>query len=176
VALAALLVVFSCAFALVAAAPLASAGEDDTNLPESGIRYPDGFDPNTVGELSGKARDVLQPEKGPVRFQLDTGRETYTILASPRWYWDDVKAGVSDGSDIRVRGSKSLGRDGNLYIIAQEVEILPAGQKMVFRSEDGRPLWKGPSMGARRGHGGPGSSPGGMGTGGMGGRGGRGRR
>ncbi|MEW6441403.1 MAG: OB-fold nucleic acid binding domain-containing protein [bacterium] len=145
------------------------------HLPESGIRYPEGFDPNTVGEVTGKARGLLQPEKGPVRFQVDTGRGTYTVLASPGWYWDDVKPRVAEGTDIRVRGSKTLGRDGNLYIIAQEVEVLAAGEKIVLRSEDGRPLWRGPSMGARHGHGGPGSSQGGMGMGGMGGGAGRGR-
>jgi hypothetical protein len=151
----------------------AHAEEKEGVLPESGIRYPGGFDPNTVGKVEGKAHGCFQPKSGPVRFQVVSGRETYTVLVSPAWYWKDLGAKVSDGTQVRVRGSKSLGRDGELYIIAQEIQILPSGQSLVFRSEDGFPLWKGSrrkTMGTHRGFG---SSQRGMGgtrggSGGMG--------
>lgn len=134
----------------------AQAEEKEIVLQESGIHYPAGFDPNTVGKVEGKAHGCFQPKSGPVRFQVVSGRETYTVLVSPAWYWKDLGAKISGGTQVWVRGSKSLGRDGKLYIIAQEIRILPSGQSVVFRSEDGVPLWKGPrrrTMGIQQGAG-----------------------
>ena len=152
----------------------AQAQEKDITLEGSGIHYPGGFDPNTVGEVQGKAYGYAQPGSGPVHFRLDSGKESYTVLASPRWYWSDLGGTLSDGAGVRVRGSKSLGKDGNLYIIAQEVRLLPSGKTLVFRDESGYPLWKGPRMGTTGSQGGFGSRQRGMGGGG--GAMGRGRR
>jgi hypothetical protein len=154
----------------------AHAQEGDTVLEGSGINYPGGFDPNTVGEVRGKAYGLSVPERGPVRFRLETGKETYTVLASPKWFWKDLNAELPDGAEIRVRGSKTLGRDANLYIIAQKIRIGSSGRPMDLRDGGGFPLWKGPGTGGMgapggspmRGGGGMGSGPGGMG--GMGGR------
>lgn len=140
------------------AAQQAQAEEKDAVLPESGIHYPGGFDPNTVGNVEGKVHGYFQPKSGPVRFRVSSGRETYTVLVSPAWYWKDLGAKISDGTQVRIQGSKSLGRDGKLYIIAQEIQILPSGQSMVFRSEDGFPLWKGSRRRTMGTHRGPGSS------------------
>ena len=146
------------------AAQQARAEEKEGVLPESGIRYPGGFDPNTVGKLEGKVYGYFQPKRGPVRFQVASGRETYTVLVSPAWYWKDLGVKVSDGTQVRVQGSKSLGRDGKLYVIAQEIQILPSGQSLVFRSEDGFPLWKGSRRRTMGTHRGPSSSQRRMGT------------
>jgi hypothetical protein len=150
------------------------AQEKDTVLPESGIHYPGGFDPNTIGEVRGKAFDPLIPTNGPVQFRLASGRETYIVLASPKWYWNDLRVNLSEGTEVRVRGSKSLGKDGKLYIIAQELQVLPDGKPLAFRGEDGYPIWKRTAAGSTGGRGGAGSSQGGMG-GGFGGMG-RGKR
>jgi len=150
------------------------AADPDTVLAGSGIRYPGGFDPDTVGEIRGRASGYSTPDEGPVFFRLSTERENYTVLASPPWYWKDIKADLPDGSDVRVRGSKTLGKDMVLYVIAQEVQFLPSGKSWVFRDGDGYPLWKGrkgvaagSGMGGaspmRRGGGGAGGGPGGPG-------------
>jgi hypothetical protein len=150
----------------------AFAQEKDMVLPESGIHYPGGFDPNTVGEIQGRAYGYSQATDGPIHFRLDSGKETYWVLASPQWYWNDLGAKIPDGTEVRVRGSKSLGKDGNLYLIAQEMLLLPAGKTYTFRDDDGYPLWKGPrtgTQGSRGGFGSPregiGGGPGGMGRG-----------
>ncbi len=148
------LVCLICCVVFLLAGQEARAEEKDAILPESGIHYPGGFDPNTVGSVEGTVYGYLQPKSGPVRFRVASGRETYTVLVSPAWYWKDLGAKISDGTQVRIQGSKSLGRDGKLYIIAQEIQILPSGQSMVFRSEDGFPLWKGSrrrTMGTHRG-------------------------
>ena len=171
---------FALLFIVCLALPLPSVqpalGEEkDFVLAESGIHYPGGYDPNTVDEVRGKAYGYSQPESGPGRFQIVSGKETFTVLTSPRWYWNDLGGKFSDGAEVRVRGSKTLGKDGNLYIIAQEMLVLPSGQSLVFRNEDGYPLWKGSGMGPAGTRGGMTSSPAGrsgMGSSGMG----RGRR
>jgi hypothetical protein len=155
----------------------AQAQEGDTVLPGSGIRYPGGFDPNTIGEIRGRAYGIFVPERGPVQFRLETGKETYTVLASPKWFWTDLAAELPDGTEIRVRGSKTLGRDANLYVIAQRIRIGSSGRSVVLRDDNGFPLWKGPKfggMGAPGGFGSPMGGSGGMGSrpGGMGGMGG----
>ena len=140
------------------------AEERDIVLEESGIHYPGGFDPNTVGEIQGKAFNFSRPERGPVRFQLSTDRGTYTILTSPPWYWNEFRGKIHEGTEVTVRGSKSFGRDGNLYVIAQEVQIISSGQSLLFRGKDGTPLWKASGWSGR-------GSSGGFGVGGAGGHG-----
>ena len=151
---------------------MALAQEKDIVLPESGIHYPGGFDPNTVGEVQGRTYGYSQSPAGPMQFRLDSGKETYRVLASPQWYWNDLGAKVPDGTEVRVRGSKSLGKDGNLYLIAQEMQVLSTGKTYAFRDDDGYPFWKGPRTGAQGSRGGFGSpqkgiggGPGGMGKG-----------
>jgi hypothetical protein len=160
---------------LVFAPAAFAAGERDTVLPESGIHYPGGFDVNTVGVIRGKASDVTVPESGPVRFRVDSGREVFTVLASPAWYWNDVKGSMVNGTDVQVRGSKTLGKDGNLYVVAQEVRIFPSNKVLVFRGEDGSPSWRGGGL-PGEGRGGFGSPMRGDGAGQGMGAGGRGRR
>lgn len=172
---AALLVLAIWAVCTLPSARSAQAQEQDTVLPESGIRYPGGFDPNTIGEVRGKASDLTRTERGPVRFRLVSERNTYTVLACPPWMWIDLKVDLPDGTEVKVRGSKSLGNDGNLYVIAQEMELPETGKSIAFRDDSGIPLWKGSPgrrMGTGRGVGSPMGGPGGMPSG-RGGRGGR---
>lgn len=154
----------------------AHAEEGDIVLQGSGVHYPGGFDPNTVGEVQGKAYGLAQPQQGPVRFRLEAGKETYTVLASSGWYWKDLKTQLSDGSNVVVQGSKTLGNDMQLYIVAQKIRLLDSGRTVVLRDAAGKPLWKGQAGGAAGTQGGfmggSGSMGGGFGGmgGGMGGR------
>jgi hypothetical protein len=137
------------------------AEERDIILEESGIHYPGGFDPNTVGEVQGKAFHFSRPDRGPVRFQVLTIQGTYTILTSPPWYWNDLPVKLTEGAEVIIRGSKSLGRDGNLYVIAQEIQIISSGQSFLFRGRDGTPLWKSSGWSGRGSSRESGPSPGG---------------
>jgi hypothetical protein len=148
----------------------ARGADDGVVLEGSGIRYPAGFDQNTVGEIRGTAHGIERPEHGPVRFRLDSGGETYVVLASPEWYWEDLRTEIADGVEVTVRGSKTLGRDMVLYVIAQEIRIAPSGRAWVFRDDRGFPLWKsaGNGMGPGGGSGSPMLRGGAGGGGGMG--------
>lgn len=130
--------------------PLFSYAQDNNIvLPDSGIKYPGGFDENTVGVVQGRAYEFIQPAKGPVQFRLDSGKENYITIVSPAWYWKDLGVKIPDGTEVKVRGSKSLGKDGKLYIVAQEMVILSTGKVYAFRTDNGYPLWKGGSSGTR---------------------------
>jgi hypothetical protein len=154
----------------------AHAEDGDVVLQGSGVRYPGGFDPNTVGEVQGKAYGLAQPQHGPVRFRLEAGNDTYTVLASSGWYWKDLNAQLPDGSNVVVRGSKTLGSDMQLYVVAQKIRLLDSGRSLVLRDGAGKPLWRGQAGGASGTQGGfmggSGSMGGGFGGmgGGMGGR------
>jgi len=153
-----LLAVLSAAWLLLSGG-VAAALEEGALLEGSGIHYPGGFDPNTVGEVRGTARGVDKPERGPIRFRLDSGKEMYTVLVSPSWYWEDLRTEIPEGAEVSVRGSKTLGRDMEMYIIAQEIRILSGGRSWTFRDEAGFPLWKGGRGGAGMGVGGGSGSP-----------------
>lgn len=145
------------------------AAESETALSDSGIRYPGGFDPNTVGDVTGKVSGVHLPEQGPVLFRLDTGRESYTVLASASWYWKDLGIDLAEGTEVRVRGSKTLGKDGNLYVVAQNIRITGSNKSFSLRDSAGSPLWGGGSgrgMNSPGGGGMMGGRPGGMERGG----------
>jgi hypothetical protein len=120
----------------------------DFFLPESKIRYPGGFDPNTVGQINGTAFSFSFPETGPVSFHVSFLNETYTVLLSPAAAWnEDLKEILKEGAQVRILGSKTLGADGRLYLIAQQVEIPHLGRTINFRSERGDPLWKSSEVG-----------------------------
>ncbi len=152
------------------------AQEKDIILEASGIHYPGGYDLHTVGEVRGKVSQLIRPDKGPVLFTLVSDRETYTVLTSPAWYWNDSQIKNFEGQEVTVRGSKSLGKDGNLYVIAREIAIPASGKSIELRGADGTPLWKGgrSGWGSSGGGGSVSGTRGGLG-GGFGG-GGRGRR
>lgn len=153
------LLLFPAFLALILSFPAgAHAADPDTVLAGSGIRYPGGFDPDTVGEIRGRVSGSSTPDEGPVSFRLSTGQESYIILASPPWYWKDIKVDLPDGFEARVRGSKTLGKDMALYVIAQEVQLLSSGKTWSFRDGDGYPLWKG-RQGVAAGSGMGGASP-----------------
>jgi hypothetical protein len=134
--------------------PIAHAQEQDKPLSGSGILYPGGFDLNTIGDIRGKIKDTTLPASGPVRLTLISDRETYIVLTSPQWFWKEVGAAIAEGTEVIVRGSKSLGTDGNLYIIAQEIQVPSLQKSFIFRSTSGSPLWSGARTGQTGTHGG----------------------
>jgi hypothetical protein len=136
-----LLSIFLCLLAI----SLAGAAEQDKTFAQSGIHFPGGFDLNTVGELNGKITDFYRPsDNGPVIVTLETAWEKYAVVTCPPWYWDELKIKVSVGEEVRVIGSKSLGKDSNLYIITQEIHFVEQGKTITLRSKTGTPLWSGP--------------------------------
>jgi hypothetical protein len=142
------------------------AQEKNVILSDSGIIYPGGYDLNTVGDIQGKIKGILIPGSGPVRITLTVDKETYTVLASPGWFWKSSDAPITEGMEISVHGSKTVGIDGNLYIIAQKITVPGTNKTLALRSESGKALWSGGYQKGQTGSqgGGYGSSSGGFGS------------
>jgi len=131
-------------FCLVLFSP-SMAKEENRMFDQSGIHFPGGFDLNTVGSVNGKVIELHRPSgSGPVILQIETTWETYAVTTCPPWYWDELKMKLSAGEEIRITGSKSLGKDGRLYIVAQEIYLAGQGKTIILRSKAGTPLWNGP--------------------------------
>lgn len=149
--------VFASAFlslALGVVHPAGAAESPDQVLPGCGICYPGGYDPNTVGEVVGKVSDIVIPDDGPVRFTVSDDDERWVVLASPAWFWQSAGLPLSAGDTVAVRGSKSLGADRKLYIVAQTIGRPGERPALLLRDARGAPLWRG-------GHGGGGMRGGG---------------
>jgi len=117
--------------------------EPEVILPACGISYPEGFDPNTVGTVEGRVVSFLRPEQGPVSFRIEAAGETYTVLAAPFWYWEARGIKVGIGDRVRVKGSKTVGADENLYLVVQEITVAGEGKPVVLRDALGKPSWSG---------------------------------
>lgn len=128
---------------LPTAAVPAQEQEPEVILPACGIRYPGGYDPNTVGVIEGRVGRFTRPEHGPVSFSLEAAGEIYTVLAAPSWFWEERKIRVESGDRVRVKGSKTMGADGNLYLVAQEITVGGAEQPELLRDARGKPVWSG---------------------------------
>lgn len=132
-------------FALTATVPSARAADAqeilDQVLPGCGVCYPGGYDINTVGEVSGPIVSLQEPAEGPVRFVVAGEGERWVVLASPAWYWKSAKLQLVSGDIVIVRGSKTLGSDGTLYLVAREIQHAGDAPVLVLRDRRGAPLW-----------------------------------
>jgi hypothetical protein len=128
---------------LPAAASDVQALESDQALPGCGICYPGGYDFNTVGSLRGTVVELQFRDQGPVRFTVEGQGERWVVLASPAWHWRTTGLRLIAGSTVTVRGSKALGSDGTLYLVAEEISPGGGAAAAVLRDGRGRPLWLG---------------------------------
>jgi len=115
----------------------------DQVLPGCGICYPGGYDINTVGDVQGRVTDLDVPAEGPVRFVVAGERERWVVLASPAWFWKSVRLRLAPGDSVAVHGSKTLGADGTLYLVAREIHPPDEAPVVVLRDPQGIPLWSG---------------------------------
>ena len=115
----------------------------DQVLPGCGICYPGGYDINTVGEVRGVIVELQAPTEGPVRFVVADERERWVVLAAPAWFWESARLRLAPGDSVAVLGSKTLGADGTLYLVAREIRPPDGEPAAVLRDRRGIPLWRG---------------------------------
>jgi hypothetical protein len=125
------------------AGALAPETEPEITLPACGIRYPGGYDPNTVGVVEGRVASLVRQARGPVSFRLEAGGGVYIVLAAPAWYWEEQRIEIRSGDRVRVKGSKSMGADGNLYLVAREIIVAGDEKPLILRDALGKPAWSG---------------------------------
>lgn len=169
-----LALLFSGAFGPFGASAAAAPAIRESVLPGCGIAYPGGYDVNTVGSVRGKLLEIQAPEEGPVRFVVATEGERWVVLTSPAWFWNMSELRLAPGDIVTVQGSKTLGADGTLYLIAQEIRTPGYAGVVLLRDRRGAPLWGAGNRGGGMPGGGRGDGRG-LGSG-RGNNGGRGRR
>ena len=93
-------------------------------LPACGIRYPGGYDPNTVGVVEGRVAVVRPPGAGPRLVPSRGCRGNLHRLHGPGLVLGRTGRSRSGTAiSVRVKGSKTMGADGNLYLVAQEITV-----------------------------------------------------
>ena len=115
----------------------------DQVLPGCGICYPGGYDANTVGDVHGVVTELQAPATGPVRFVVAGERERWIVLASPVWFWERARVRLVLGDSVAVNGSKTLGADGTLYLVAREIRTPNGAPVAIRRDRRGIPLRSG---------------------------------
>ncbi len=103
----------------------------------------DGYDPNTEVAVSGVIKEVLDTERGAVRFLLETESRQYTIVTGPWWYLDSIGLTLQAGMRVQVTGSKLYNRRGELLIITYTLETISDRKTYRFRDDNLLPLWRG---------------------------------
>lgn len=145
-----LVLLFITAVMASATADANAQGAPGRRLPGCGICYPDGYDINTSGRVQGRLLDLEVPDEGPVRFVVAGEGERWVVLASPAWFWRENAPQFAVGDVATVRGSKTLGADGTLYIIAREIQSQGPEAVVLLRDRQGIPLWRGGHRGGSR--------------------------
>ena len=119
---------------------------------ESDIK--EGYDENTEINVSGTILEITPHTRGPVIVRLSSKGRVYNIKTAPLWYLAKENITFVTGAQIEVMGSKYVGTDGNLYLMARQIKDPTTGQIIMMRDSACRPLW----WGDRRG-GGPQGTP-----------------
>lgn len=146
-------------------------GIGDSKGPDkSGLDLERGYDRNTVVKISGPVAAPPRPlANGLVAFELNLQNDRMIVVLGPAWYLQDDNLDWKVGDQVTVRGSLAQGKDGQTYLLSQQISI-PGGTTLMLRGESGTPSWSGGMHGGQAGGVSGGQSQRG---GGMGGRRGR---
>ncbi len=102
-----------------------------------------GYDENTEVTVQGEViAPLVTSYMGLECFVIKSGSHTYRVLTAPSWFLTGLKVHIRPKQNIKVVGSKFYGCDGNVYIMAKFIRLLPQGITVVFRDQDCRPVWR----------------------------------
>ena len=106
----------------------------------------EGYDENTEIRIKGTVQQVLPRMRGPVVVILQTPNRDYKIITGPAWYLEQEGFELKAGDSLKVTGSKFIGRDGNLYVVARRIGNLTTGRVLKLRDSMFMPHWRGTHM------------------------------
>jgi hypothetical protein len=119
-----------------------SFGSDDRG--KSGLDLNRGYDINTVTTVTGRVAALPQTgDRGGVTIAIISNSETVHLYVGPNSYWDKKGIPVRLNEDISAKGSKSQGKDGRTYLLAQRIVNRTTGAQVNLRNEKGEPGWLG---------------------------------
>lgn len=103
---------------------------------------PEGYDENTEVTLRGTVRDVLRM-RGPVVLRMAFQDRVYNVVTAPPWFLMRENISFQQGDELEVTGSKTYGKDGQIYIVARRLKELKTGREFPLRNGLCYPLWRG---------------------------------
>ncbi len=102
-----------------------------------------GYDENTEVTVIGK---VVNPHAnsylGLECFKIKVCGHLYRVLTAPSWFITGLGFNLKKGQKAKIVGSKFYGCDGQVYIMARYIRMMPHGITVVFRDQDCRPVWR----------------------------------
>ena len=116
---------------------------DSGQQDKSGLDLERGYDRNTVVKVSGNVAVPPRPlASGLMAFELSLPNERMVVVLGPAWYLQDDNLDWKIGDQVTVRGSLAQGKDGQTYLLSQQISI-PGGTTIMLRGENGSPSWSG---------------------------------
>ena len=106
----------------------------------------EGYDENTEIRIKGTIQQQLPRMRGPVVVILQTPNRDYKVITGPAWYLAEEGFELNVGDSLKVTGSKFIGRDGNLYVVARRIGNLTTGKQLRLRDSAFMPHWRGGHM------------------------------
>ena len=120
--------------------------ESSTSAWLKGSEYNNLFNPNTITTIEGTVKSVgtFTPEKGSIeglklKVETTTG-ETMVIHAGPESYYLSRDVRFNEGDKVSITGSKV--KMGFFKDVIMASKITRGSDRLEFRDDSGRPLWK----------------------------------
>ena len=135
---------------------------------QSGLNLETGYDANTVSTISGRIVSLqVGAEYRKSSLVLENNGTQAIVVLGPHRYWAEFGIELKAGDLVTVRGSKALGKDGKVYVLAQKFTDTSQNTSVTLRNESGHPAWVGGGMsnGQGRMNNRPAQQPGRMGGG-----------
>jgi hypothetical protein len=102
----------------------------------------EGYDENTEIRVKGVVADILPALRGSVILIFKAGKREYRVVTGPQKYLLQEGFKFKTGDSLLVTGSKFIGRDGCLYIIARRIKNAVSGKTLLLRDSSLIPLWR----------------------------------
>ena len=128
-------------------------GSESTDT-TSGLNVAAGFDVNTITTVAGTVTTLPErkDQEQHTVMTVSTAQGAVTVVLGPWWYWEKQTFALIKNQNLIITGSLAQGKDGALYLFAQRLENLSAGETVTLRSESGKPLWSRSGEGSHNGN------------------------
>jgi hypothetical protein len=126
----------------------------DTPDTTSGLDVAAGFDINTIATVSGTimALPERKDKEQHTVMTVEAPQGVVAVVLGPWWYWEKQTISMTKNQNVTITGSLAQGKDGVLYLFAQQLENRSTGETVTLRSETGKPLWSRGGSGTQNGN------------------------
>jgi hypothetical protein len=102
----------------------------------------EGYDENTEIRIKGVVTEILPQMRGAIIVIIKAGNREYRVVTGPKKYLLLENIEFKPKDSLLVTGSKFIGRDGCIYIIARRIKNVSSGRNLLLRDSALIPLWR----------------------------------